>query len=267
MKLLVPILGVMMATATPMSMQEVKIELPALVPVNQRPFDVGERLDFRIHYGFVDAGEASISIEKKMIKSGKSVYYMRGVGKSTGMTRWFFPADDVYETYMDTKTLLPVEFVRDVNEDGVIIKRHIYFDRSDSTAIDAQLDKDSVFNFDREMHDIFSCFYYARSMDVTGIKVGDIKVLDVFLDHELFPFMLKYQGKEELKTDFGKIRCMKFMPVVQEGRVFKEKESMTIWVTDDANRVPVRLQSDLMIGSVKIDLVKFQGLKNTGLLK
>jgi len=159
--------------------------------------------------------------------------------------------------------LLPVRFVRDVNENGYIIKRDIYFNRDKNWAKDLEFHKD--FNFKKlpaNVHDIFSAFYFARALDVSAIKEGDIIHIPVFLDHEIFPFKIKFVKRELVKTDFGKIMCLKFVPVVQEGRVFKDEDDMHLWISDDSNHVPIRIQSELLVGSIKIDIKEYKGLVN-----
>lgn len=229
------------------------------VPNNQLPFAVGEKLNFNIRYGLVKAGEATLEVEKFVNRRNRPTYHMVGTGKTTGMTDWIFPTQDRYETYIDTSSLFPVEFIRDVDEDGYIIKRHILFNQSNLTAKDLKKNNQE-FDLGRNMQDIFSAFYYARSMDVKDIKIGNQIEIDVFLDHEHFPFILRYEGIDEVELEDEIIECMKFVPIVQEGRVFKEKETMTIWVSNDKNRIPVRLQSELLIGSIKVDLVSYENL-------
>lgn len=237
-------------------------ETHAFEPVENAdlPFKVGEKLEYNIRYGLIKAGEATLQVQKYTRRRGSSVYHMVGTGRTTGVTDWVFPTRDRYETYLDTSSLYPVEFIRDVDEDGYIIKRHILFDQDEKTARDLERDDDSVFSFENNMQDIFSAFYFARSMNVEGIEYGDIIGIDVFLDHEHFPFKLKFMGTQTVELDDFSINCMKFMPVVQEGRVFKDEETMTIWVSNDKNRIPVRLESELRVGSVKVDLTSYQNL-------
>jgi len=86
--------------------------------------------------------------------------------------------------------------------------------------------------------------------------------IPLFIDHEIFPFKIKFVKRETVKTDYGKIMCLKFVPVVQEGRVFKDEDDMHLWISDDANHVPIRIQSELIVGSIKIDLKEYKGLAN-----
>ena len=83
-----------------------------------------------------------------------------------------------------------------------------------------------------------------------------------FFDSETFPFKLKFLGQESIKTSFGKIKCIKFRPYVMAGRVFKDEESLTLWVTADANKIPVKISANLDVGSLRADLVALRGLKH-----
>ena len=83
----------------------------------------------------------------------------------------------------------------------------------------------------------------------------------MFFDDEIFKFKLKFMGYEKIKTKFGTINSMKFRPYVMSGRVFKEQESLTIWVSNDENRVPLKIQASLLIGSLKAELIQYKNLK------
>lgn len=224
------------------------------------PFIRGEQLDYSIRYGFVKAGEVQLKVSPATNRNGKPVYHMVGTGRTTGMTDWFFRTRDRYETYMDAETMFPIEFIRDVDEGGYKIKRHIFFNQEEKTAYDAELKEDTTFSLPATMQDIFSAFYYARSLDMEDIAPGEMISIDVFLDHEYYDFRIKYLGTELVKTNGMYINCMKFMPVVQKGRVFKDKETMTIWISNDPNRIPVRLKAELAVGSIKADLNTYSNL-------
>ena len=84
----------------------------------------------------------------------------------------------------------------------------------------------------------------------------------LFDDDGVFNFKLRYLGKEVVKTKYGKVECLKFRPMVQSGRIFKEQESLSLWVSNDANRIPIRIKADLAVGSIKADLDGYNGLKH-----
>ncbi len=228
--------------------------------VSNSAFRVGEYLKYRIHYGIINAGIAELSVQRTTEKQGRPVYHMVGKGRSVGMAEWFFKTRDRYETYMDTEAMVPWEFIRDVNEGGYIIKRHILFDHYKNQAKDLEKSKTHIYDIKPNAQDMLSMFYYARCLKTENLKPGETLPIDIFLDHEDFSFKLKYLGREYVNTEWGKVLCKKLIPVVQEGRVFKDQEGLTLWVTDDESKIPVRLEAELAVGSIKMDLIAYKNL-------
>lgn len=226
--------------------------------LSNQAFKEGEYLKYRIHYGIINAGVAELTIDGKTKRNGREVYHMVGKGKTVGMAEWFFKTRDTYETYIDSKSIVPWEFVRDVNEGGYIIKRHLKFDHYNNKVQDLDAKNAKHYQIPDNVQDILSTFYYARCVDTKGMKVGDLVPVEMFLDFEVFKFQLKYLGTETLKSEWGNISCKKFIPLVQEGRVFAEEEGLTLWVTDDENKIPIRLEAELAVGSIKMDLMDYR---------
>ena len=90
---------------------------------------------------------------------------------------------------------------------------------------------------------------------------GECVDIDMFFDNKTTKFKLKFVGREDITTKFGVVPTMIFRPLVQSGRVFKEEESLTIWISDDKNKLPVRIKASLAVGSIKADLENYKGLK------
>jgi hypothetical protein len=109
---------------------------------------------------------------------------------------------------------------------------------------------------------MLSSFYFARTIDFSNARIGEVFTIPTFVDGEEFPLKIRYLGKENLKSRTGTYRCLKFVPVVQEGRIFKEEEDMTVWITDDKNRIPVLAQAKVLVGSIKMELVEYRNLSN-----
>ena len=227
---------------------------------NNTPFKAGEWLKFELHYGALTAGYSSLEVKHDTVSD---LFLVEGKGWTVGMFKWFFKVEDNYTTYLNKETLLPEYFKRDVYEGGYTIKREIDFDRDlDSAKVfDLKYDKDTTIVITPNTGDMISSFYYARSFSADTLKVDDLLPFDVFMDGEIFKFALKFLGRETIDTKFGKIKCLKFSPRVQGGRVFKDDESVMLWVTDDRNKIPIRIQSALRVGSIKVDLDAFKGLK------
>lgn len=222
--------------------------------LNNKAFKRGEILKYRVHYGWIDAGEAIIQVtdETKLI-SGRSTFHCVGIGYSKGSFDWFFKVRDKYESYIDDQAILPWLFVRRVNEGGYIINQDYVFNHYKKT-VDAN---GTNYSTPENVQDMISSFYYARNIDYSTAKKGDIFTIKSFVDKETFDLKIKYVGKETIKTDMGKIKCLKFHPVVQKGRIFKTEDDLNVWISDDNNHIPIRAEAHVVVGTVKMELVQF----------
>jgi len=227
--------------------------------ITNEAFRPGEVLKFRIHYGIIDAGEATLEVNKDYeVFGGRSCFHFVGSGRSVGAFDWFFKVRDRYESVVDTQALVPWFFIRRVNEGGYIINQNVHFNQF----TDSAKSEKATISIPDNTQDLISSFYYARTLDLSQAKEGDIFPITGYLDDEVFPLNLKFLGRETIKSKKGTFRCIKLRPMLQEGRVFKDQEDMTIWVSDDKNKIPVRVQADILVGSIKMDLVDFSNLAN-----
>lgn len=228
-------------------------------------FDTGEWFKFKMSYSnWLKAGSATLTVKDNKI-NGKDVYHVVGRGWTSGMIKWFFKVEDRYESYFDKKTYIPYKFIRNIDEGGYTKDIEIDFDQVNNKAYnnDKKNKVKTVFDTKPNIQDMVSTFYYLRNrIDAKNIKVGDEVKVDMFFDEEIYGFKLKYLGEETIQTDFGKINALKFRPSVMAGRVFKEEESLTLWVSNDKNKIPLRIKADLRIGSLRADLEAFKGLKH-----
>lgn len=228
-------------------------------------FGAGEWFKFKMSYSnWLKAGEATLKIDEAIIDN-KPVFHVIGKGKTTGMIRWFFKVKDRYESYFDKKKTIPYKFVRNINEGGHTKDLEIDFDQKNNKAYinNKKYKTNKVIDTKPNIQDMVSTFYYLRNnLDVNNLKIGDEVKIDMFFDEENYGFKLQYLGEETINTDFGKIESLKFRPYVMAGRVFKEEESLTLWVSKDKNKVPLRIKADLAVGSLRADLEAFKGLKH-----
>jgi hypothetical protein len=237
-----------------------KKDKTSLREVNQTSFKKGEYLEYDVSYGFFDAATATLEIKPETENiNGRRTMHVIGKGRSNGALRWFFKVDDQYETYLDEEAMLPWKFVRHVREGGYALDRSIHFDHYENKATVFQKDTKNYL-VKPNSQDLLSAFYYARTLELRDAKIGQEFVINTFFDREMYPLKIKYLGKEEIKTSLGKFNSLKFRPMVEEGRVFKEEEDMTLWLSDDANKVPIRLKTNLVVGSIKMDLVNHKNL-------
>jgi hypothetical protein len=232
--------------------------------VHNSAFTTNEVLEYRVHYGFIDAGEARLEIIPDIKTfANRSVYHVVGTGKTKGAFDWFFKVRDRYESYIDSASIFSWYFVRRVDEGGYKINQNVTFNHYKNIAISEK----KTITVPHGTQDIISAYYFARTLNFDTVKVNDVYSFNAYLDDEIIPMNIKFLGREKIKTGLGTFNCIKFRPVLLVGRVFKDEEDMTIWITDDKNRIVVRAQAEILVGSVKMDLKNYSGLANPLLAK
>ena len=227
---------------------------------NKAAYKGGEWLKFRMHYGIINAGFATIEINEIEEKNADA-FHVIGKGWTTGLAKLFFEVKDNYQTKFYKETSQPYHFRRRVDEGGHIISRDVYFDQQAKTARikDHKHKTEKTLEIDN-VQDMISSFYHLRNHDISGMKINEEIKLMMFFDYETYDFRMRYLGDEVIKSKYGKIKCHKFRPLVQSGRVFEEEESLTVWVTADDNKIPITIKADLAVGSLKAELDEFKGL-------
>ena len=227
-------------------------------------YQSGEWFKFRVHYGFVTAGYATLSVQDSRM-NGRDVYHVKGFGETVGLSKIFFKVRDDYQSYIDKKTQLPHRSIRDIYEGGYTKDVVVDYNHGTGKAIvkDKKRGETSVVNFEKNAQDMISAFYYLRNhVDPKTIKENDVVEINMFFDNEDYKFQLRFLGREVLKTRFGNVPALVFRPYVQSGRVFREKESLTVWISDDENKIPLLVQAELAVGSLKATLTEYKGLKH-----
>jgi len=236
-----------------------------LLSAQQRAYGEGEWLKFRVHYGLLTAGYASIEIDEVSLHD-KQVFHIKGYGETTGMASWFFKVEDTYQSYIDKEKDIPYRFIRKIDEGGYTKDIQIDFNHNNYKALvyNKKDDTKEEVSFPKDAQDMVSALYYLRNnLKVEEIEIGQEIMLNMFFDKNNYKFKLKFLGREILNSEFGKVSCLIFRPYVQSGRVFKENESLTIWVSDDDNKIPLLIKADLAVGSLKATLTEFKGLKHS----
>jgi hypothetical protein len=226
-------------------------------------FKGGEWLRYKMSYsGFLRAGTAILEVEETSL-NGKKVFHTKGTGWTSGMIKWFFKVDDLYESYFDKTAVKPYLFKRKIDEGGYKKHRITTFDYTSNKAYiqDFKNQSDTTIVFSK-VQDMLSSFYYLRNQETKGMSKGDELAIDMFMDSQVYPFRLRFLGKEVLNTKFGKVNCLVFRPLVQSGRIFKAQESVTVWITDDLNKIPIKMKADLAVGSLRAELEAYRGIAN-----
>lgn len=226
-------------------------------------YDAGEWFKFRVHYGLINAGYLSLEVKEAAI-TNKKVFHVIGKGYTVGVSKFFFNVNDLYESYIDKETGNPYQFVRKINEGGYTKNQEGFINQAENKILvkDYKHNTEKTFSIPKGTQDILSSFYYLRNyQNIDKMKPGEFISLDMFFDDSTTKFKLKFIRREDIRTKFGVVSTMVFRPLVQTGRVFKEEESLTVWISDDENKLPVRIKASLLVGSIKADLEGFKGLK------
>lgn len=225
-------------------------------------YKAGEELKFKVKYGWFKTSEATLSVRNSTL-DGVPVHHIRGFGRTTGMLDIFFKVRDNFESFISQQDGLPLKFIRKTSEGGHTKDKMITFNHVvDSAKVhDFKHDKVSSHYIKNHTQDLLSALYALRNqVDENNLSVGEEFYLNLFFDEENFGFKATFIREEVLQTDFGKIKTLVFRPYVQAERVFKEEESVTIWVTKDQNKIPLKIEADLAVGSLTATLQEFRGL-------
>lgn len=230
----------------------------SLRTLEHNAFKPGEKLTYVIHYGWVNAGEATVELKESAREIlGRKVWVATGKGRSLGAFNAFYKVDDLYETHFDASGVFPYAFIRRVSEGGYNFSQDYVYNPLKG---EVKTQKDKTHKVPTNVQDMLSAFYFARTLDLGNAKPGDIFTIETFMDDELWPLRMKFVGRETIKLRNGKYRCLKFQPVVQEGRIFKGNDDLNVWITDDGNRIPVLAQAKVLVGSIKMELSGYEGL-------
>ena len=227
-------------------------------------FQDGEWFRFRMRYGFLNTSYASATVRETIFKD-QAVYHVAATGKTTGLARLFFKVDDYFDSYFEKDVVRPIHFVRNISEGNY--KRHVEIEFNNNTQSGIMHDllrkTKTEISFVPNLQDLVSTFYFLRNhFDLEGIQLGETASLHMIYDKKPFAFRFRFLGYENVKTKFGVVPCVKFRPYVEEGRIFKKESGLSLWVSNDNNRIPIKVVAELSVGSLDVDLVDFKGLKH-----
>lgn len=224
--------------------------------VENKAFKVGEKLRFDVKYGFVTAGVAEFSIPKISKIAGRDVYNVHFDVTSVPAFDAFYKVRDHYETHIDVEGLFPWRFEQHIREGGYSRDFSAFFDQRKGKAKTSE----GSYDIPKYVNDIVSAFYYARTLDFSNMKEGDRINLQNFYKDKVYPLDVVFRGKERVSVDAGKFDCIILEPLAREGGLFKSEGNMIIWLTDDELRIPVKVKSKIIIGSIDAELTGYEGL-------
>ena len=228
-----------------------------------RTYKPGEKASYTIHYGVITGGVGSLEVKSDTL-GGKEVWHAKFSVRTTGIADAIFKVIDIYEVDIDPETELPAKSIRDVHEGRYRRYNVVTFDhetRSDSAILFSDLT--GIHIAPKGIHDIISCFYYFRNHilpDGSKLRKGEIVEINTWFTDQLYPIRLRFVGMDDVRVKGGKIKCYKFNPVTEIGRLFKTEEDVSFWFSADKNFLPVKIRFDIFVGAFIVELSSYEGL-------
>jgi len=229
--------------------------------VEQDAISTGEVLRYKVHYGVVNAAEAVIDVAPEIHRVNNRPCYKANVyGKTIGSFDFFLRIRDTWRSYIDTSAILPQHFFRNIEEGKYRKKENVNFDHYRNVA-QVESKRSGTFKVPDNVQDIVSGVYYLRTLNLEKYRNGDQIRLQGFFDEEIFDFTIVFRGREVVETKAGKIRAFKLVPKMPDNKLFAGPDAISVYLSDDKNKIPVLIQAEMLVGAVKIDLYKASGLR------
>lgn len=229
--------------------------------LNGKPYRPGEVLEFRVYYhawiGNLTAGYASLKVNEKPVRlNGYDTYHIQAEGKSRRAFNWFFKVHDRFETWLHPETKQPLKFMRRTREGNYAKDEDYLFDHKKGQVKSTR----ALTPIPPNTQDIISAIYYARHLDFKNTLPGTTFPIHLIFDDEVYTSDIVFEGRDTVKIDMGTFDCYKFRPRVMTGNVFEEEYPMTLWVTADENKIPVLAESEVLVGRVRLELIRVDKL-------
>lgn len=234
-------------------------------------FKPGEELNYHIEYNWgpfwAEAGQVKFTVNEKEWL-GKTYFNYKGIGSTYPKYDWFFKVNDRYESYTDSISLKPIRFIRDVSEGGnYYYEENIFFHSKNKVytylkKANKEAKRDTILLADCTF-DVLSLIYYSRNINFNNFQINDTIPVKIFLDNEVHQIYIRYLGKEKYTSPYmGTFNCIKFSAMLIEGTIFKSGEHMKVYVTDDLNKIPLYIESKILVGNIKVYLKDYKNLRN-----
>lgn len=227
----------------------------------QDSFGPGESYEYKIKYGFIPIGQANVDVHSKIFSvNQKPCYRINVLGRTTGITD-LFKVRNTYRSFVDTSSILPQKFILSAREGNYKRDQEFVFDQKKLEVKRIEKAEVKAFKVPRNVQDVISGYYFLRTIDYKNMKVGETVSAPLFFDNEVYNMKVKYAGKDVVRTKFGKINVVKLHPILPKNDLFEGEEAIRVWVSDDKNHVPIRLEVDFAIAAVSMEMVNYKNTK------
>lgn len=230
--------------------------------ITNNSFGFGEKVEYRVHYGFINAAEAKVEIGRNLSTvSNRPCYRVNVSGKTVGAFDLISRVRDTWRSYIDTTAILPLMFQRSIQENKYRKEETVLFNHEKDIAYSSTKNETTAFPVPNNIHDLISGYFYLRTVNFNTINEGDIIEMPTFFDGKIYKLKIKYGGKDVINTKFGRARVLKLHPMIPDNKFFRGEDPMKLWVSDDVNRIPLKAKVELVLGSLEMDIKSYKGLK------
>ncbi len=233
-------------------------------------FFVGEKTKYKFSYGksnkkgFITAGYGQFEVKNITNLRGSDCFYIKASGGSTKLFSLFYEVKDVFEAYLDSSKLVSLKFARDVHEHNYKAIQEVSFFRKSNYAKSKNLKTKSEKKTKISQHtqDMLSALFASRTIPNNNIILNDTVFLEIYNleKNKIFPTYFIPIKKETIYTEIGKLKTIKCKIHTEKSRIFSEKNSTYIWVTDDHRHLPVKLETPIQVGSIYIEILSVENL-------
>jgi hypothetical protein len=222
--------------------------------VASRPWSAGENLVFSVEYGFYRAGTATMSVLDAEYVNGGLSFHIRTTAESNDFISSFYKVRDKVDSYVDIKGIFSRRFEKRLREGGYSSDEYVdlYHDRLIALSTKQ---KRALVEIPLYVQDILSTLYYIRTFD---LKVGRNETIETYADGKVYPLKVLVYKKEKVEVPAGTFMCVLIEPVLKSEGIFRQKGRLLVWLTDDKNRIPVKMTSKVAIGNIAAKLVSYR---------
>lgn len=235
--------------------------IPLLFLLSAVPFQVGEKVVLKVRYGLLTAGDITLEVKAQEPFRGRDSHHFLLTAETKGTFSKFYKMADEIHSYVDTESFATLRYEKDLEEGDYRAHKIIDYDPDSGLAFYP----DSVLEIPKGALDPLAVFYYVRLVD--SLRVGDTLEVPYHVDKRSQMLKLPITKEKKLKTIWGKISCLLVEQNVEGDNIFGTKGGFRLWITNDARKIPVRMEIKVPFGTLRGKIKEYQagrGSSNRG---
>ena len=237
--------------------------------LGEKPFDFGEEIEYKLYFGIFTVGRGKFKIQENSYKiNGRPSYKVDVRAKTTGVIDWLAKVDDHWGGYIDTASLNPHRAYRIIKEGKYRLNEVVNYDHKSQMLEVKQMKRNDdsfrepmYYEFPQQLKDMISGFAYFRMVDFDTLELREVVTIPAFFEDTFYDMKIRYLGKETIETEVGYIRAHKVSPVMPDNKIFEGEDSILAWFSDDKNKIPLKVDAELYIGSGGLEITSFRKVK------